>query len=82
MTTLNFNKEITLGVMRAEVTGNKKYCAVQNCGVLPQSVFNLMHKNHDNGGISANFLVFEHGMKEYEVVFGLENVIRLIEKNY
>jgi hypothetical protein len=80
MTTLEFTVKVTLGVYRAEILNNSRFCAVQNCGALPQAAFDLMHKNHHNGGISGNFLVFHHGMKDYEIVNGIDNVHKLIDR--
>jgi hypothetical protein len=79
MTTLNFYLKITTGVYRSVVNDNSRYCAVQNVGSLPKAVFDSLHQNH-NGEASANFILWHHGMKTYDMVYKLSNVMKQIEK--
>ena len=79
MTNLDFSTKITAGVYRAVITNNRKYAYIQNVGVLPQAAFDLLHKNHDTGGVSNNFLLFDK-KGDYEVC-KLPQDIALIKKN-
>ncbi len=77
-TKLNFSEKITAGVYSSEIINNRKYTSIQNVGVLPQACFDLMHRNHDAGGCSGNFLLFDKA-GDYEIC-SLEKAIELIEK--
>ena len=76
--TFNFSKKVTAGVYRAEISNNEKYAYIQNVGAFPQAVFDILHKNHDAGGVSGNFLLFDK-KGDYEVC-SLARAVVLIEK--
>ena len=79
MTNLDFSTKITAGVYRAVINNNSKYSYIQNVGVLPQAAFDILHKNHDAGGVSNNFLLFDK-KGNYEVC-RLPQALALIKKH-
>lgn len=78
MATLNFSQKVTAGVYRSEISDNSRYSHIQNVGCLPQAVFDLLHKNHDCGGVSGNFLLFDK-KGDYEIC-SLSRAEKLIDK--
>ncbi len=69
---------ITPGVYSSEIVNNGRYSSIQNAGCFPQSVFDLLHRNHDAGGVIGNFLLFDKA-GDYEIC-SLEKAYELIEK--